>query len=777
MLGQDQMATIQTGALRLRFAGLAHADRAARDERLDFLRGLAVLAMVVDHIGGHSPLYTLTGGDQFFTSAAEAFITISGFLVGVVYRHLAETRGLGVALRRLLERAWLMYLLAVGLTLLVLPVSAMLHLPWSMSADLANPREVLWRIFTLHQTTYLADVALLYALLLAVAPCAFVLLSEGRPWLVLALSWGLWAAYHLYPSGAELPWPIDDNNLFHFSAWQVLFFSAMVLGFHRRRLRARVRPEWDGPLLVLAGLGVAVLIALRVTDIGGQFDPGGGAAPWLAKDQLGFGRIVASAVVFTFAWLLTSRLWVPLRHGLGWLLLPLGRNALFAYSAQVVIALALAAQAQVVPHPSLPQAVLANLPDLTDLANAVVQMVIVAVIWLAIRRKLFQPAPALQRAWLAGSAPLIFAVTVLLWAGPTGERSAPSTVANTVSVANSLGTPIPAEQAAAIRQELATAQDQVAPRPGVAAADRSPRSAPAGQAQEASLPAIPVVSTPEPTPAPAPRLPDLELPSIPGSLWTGSTGPSHALLQGMIRQVTFHSRALDRDMPYLVYLPPGYTSTSDRQRYPVLYLLHGASQRIDEWLSYGVAEVADRMITAQELRPLLIVMPLGDGGYWIDHADGGPKWGDYVATDLVQQVDATLRTVPEAKGRAIGGLSMGGYGALELAFTNPQIFGRVGAHSPSLHPEGTLSILGSGQDFAARDPVSLAATADGLDNLGIWLDIGASDPWLARVVKLDEALNARGINHAWTLGEGGHDGSYWQPRVPSYLRFYSAGFN
>jgi hypothetical protein len=137
--------------------------------------------MVVDHIGGHSPLYMLTGGDQFFTSAAEAFITIFGFLVGVVYGHLAETRGLGVALRRLLERAWLMYLLAVGLTLLVLPVSAMLHLPWSMSADLANPREVLWRIFTLHQTTYLADVALLYALLLAVAPCAFVLLSEGRP--------------------------------------------------------------------------------------------------------------------------------------------------------------------------------------------------------------------------------------------------------------------------------------------------------------------------------------------------------------------------------------------------------------------------------------------------------------------------------------------------------------------------------------------------------------------------------------------------------------------
>jgi S-formylglutathione hydrolase FrmB len=183
------------------------------------------------------------------------------------------------------------------------------------------------------------------------------------------------------------------------------------------------------------------------------------------------------------------------------------------------------------------------------------------------------------------------------------------------------------------------------------------------------------------------------------------------------------------------------------------------------------------MIVSKDLRPMLIVMPLGDIGYWVNNVDGGPKWGDYVSIDLVQQIDATTRSISQTKGRAIGGLSMGGYGSLELAFTNPQTFGRVGAHSPTLHPEGTLPIMGTGQDFAARDPVSLATTAGGVDNLAIWIDIGASDPWLPRVARLDEALNARGVDHAWTLGDGGHDSGYWQPLIPTYLRFYNAGFN
>ncbi|MBV9173234.1 MAG: OpgC domain-containing protein, partial [Chloroflexi bacterium] len=65
---------------------LAYGRSNGRDLRLDLLRGFAVLAMLIDHIGGQSPLYAVSGGDQFFTSAAEGFVAISGFLVGHVYR-------------------------------------------------------------------------------------------------------------------------------------------------------------------------------------------------------------------------------------------------------------------------------------------------------------------------------------------------------------------------------------------------------------------------------------------------------------------------------------------------------------------------------------------------------------------------------------------------------------------------------------------------------------------------------------------------------------------
>jgi hypothetical protein len=120
---------------------LGYQAQPGRDLRLDLLRGAAVVAMVVDHLAGASPLYALSGGNRFFTSAAEGFVFLSGLLVGMTYRRIAERDGLSTALWRLLERAWVLYVLAVGLTLLVLPASELLGLPWASGVDLRNP----WR--------------------------------------------------------------------------------------------------------------------------------------------------------------------------------------------------------------------------------------------------------------------------------------------------------------------------------------------------------------------------------------------------------------------------------------------------------------------------------------------------------------------------------------------------------------------------------------------------------------------------------------------------------
>ena len=117
---------------------------------------------------------------------------------------------------------------------------------------------------------------------------------------------------------------------------------------------------------------------------------------------------------------------------------------------------------------------------------------------------------------------------------------------------------------------------------------------------------------------------------------------------------------------------------------------------------------------------------------------------------------------------------MGGWGALQLAFNYPRVFSVVGAHSPSLYPEGTQAIafLGTGEEFAKKDPLSLARTANGLDNLQIWLDAGDQDPWSGRIAALHQALKDRGIAHYWNPYPGGHDWRYWEEHVLDYLQFY-----
>jgi S-formylglutathione hydrolase FrmB len=248
-------------------------------------------------------------------------------------------------------------------------------------------------------------------------------------------------------------------------------------------------------------------------------------------------------------------------------------------------------------------------------------------------------------------------------------------------------------------------------------------------------------------------------------------------IEGRFREVAFYSPSLDREMSYYVYLPPGYGT--EARRYPVLYMLHGGGGSKDEWPAYGLVNDVDRSILAKDIRPLIVVMPQGDFGYWVNWVDSGPRWGDYIARDLRRQVDSTYRTLPDAPHRAIGGLSMGGAGALQLAFNHPDIFQVVGSHSPSLHvDDGSFAtVYGTGQDFVVREPIVLASTAPNIGSLKIWIDAGEDDPWLERDEVLHDNLLERGIAHNWSILPGGHVGEYWIENLPAYLRFYDGVLN
>jgi enterochelin esterase-like enzyme len=707
---------------------------AGRDQRIDLLRGFAVLAMVVDHIAGPSVLYALTGGNRFYTSAAEGFIFISGLVMGLVYQRLIERDGLGPPLRRAIERAVTLYLITITLTLLFIPISELLGLHWAQGIDFSDPVAFIVSVLTLHRTYYLVDIPLLYTVLILVSPLALIMLSQGRTAVVLGASWLLWAAYQFFPEQAEVPWTIAGNYLFFLSAWQVFFFTGLVLGWHHRDLTQRLARFPRRPALIASGVGTMVLIVLySLSNRLEQFLPDDAdrareiqlfALEYLfGKADVRPGRIIASIIVFGFLYLLVTEAWRPLRRATGWLLLPLGEHSLYAYAAHVVIAIPVALALDAL-----------TLPDrYARPLNFVVQIATLLLIWLLVRWRVLFINPARGYARFAWPVAVTAACLVLL---PIGTSMAVPGIAAPefesdaydLRVARAFGTPVPGR---------APRQETVVPLPRPSLRNQTRPSA--------ALPPPKQVS------------------------------PYVGALHGSLHSYGFFSRALDTDKPYYIYLPPGYDV--EARRYPVLFMLHGNSGSLEEWAAYGLIDRADRMIAAREILPLIIVLPQGDFSYWLNLADNGPKYGDYVVGDLVRHINATYRVLPGPQNRAIGGLSMGGTGALVAAFTNPGVFGVVGAHSPALPAEGERDFLGEGPDYEKRDPISLAAHAARLNELLIWIDDGDEDDWIPRTQELHETLEERGLDHEYQIWRGDHDGEYWATHVPDYLRFYDRALN
>ncbi len=244
----------------------------------------------------------------------------------------------------------------------------------------------------------------------------------------------------------------------------------------------------------------------------------------------------------------------------------------------------------------------------------------------------------------------------------------------------------------------------------------------------------------------------------------------------------FDSPTLGARMNYLVYLPPGYDTTPDR-RYPVLTMLHGAGAdegpSYTEWSDLGLLDTADTLIEAGQLQPLLIVLPQGDTSYWLDQMGDGPQYGTYVARDVVGEIDTHFRTLPERAARAVGGLSMGADGALQLALNFPTVFGAAGAHSPSLpRPGYAPSLYGDAAHYRTVDPVSLVQARPAVAaSLRLWLDVGADDPRLAVAQALHDQLDAAGIPHEWHVFPGEHHWDYWHAHVADYLLFYNAALS
>ncbi|HEY1294085.1 MAG TPA: OpgC domain-containing protein [Chloroflexota bacterium] len=385
-----RVTTSWSAALVQRLRGLSYygtADFASRrDLRVDLLRGFCIFAMVVDHFGGDSWLYAITGGNRFYVSAAEGFIFISGFIMGQAYRAKRDRSGLQVAMGDALRRARTLYLATVAMTLifsaLFLYTDITLWTGRDFGLGIDSWQEITVAALTLHYTYHGTDILAMYTILLMVAPLILLMLSIGEWWMVLIPSWLLWLAYQVYPEEATVPWYIRHGENFPIAAWQVLFVTGHVLGFYRNGLtrwlqhfrRLRV-------FMVALGIGVTLgLISLAWGAENGFFDSYANVLDEsFFKVPLRPARIVAFLSVAIVAYTCATYLWVPLRRALGWLMLPLGQAALYCYIVHfflIVLVYNLAPSLEAVP--GIPSA---------ELLTTLLQVAIILLLWGLVRKR------------------------------------------------------------------------------------------------------------------------------------------------------------------------------------------------------------------------------------------------------------------------------------------------------------------------------------------------------------------------------------------------------
>ncbi len=200
---------------------------------------------------------------------------------------------------------------------------------------------------------------------------------------------------------------------------------------------------------------------------------------------------------------------------------------------------------------------------------------------------------------------------------------------------------------------------------------------------------------------------------------------------------------------------------------PLLVLLHGRSAGANQFLG-------DPLFT--ELRrlgrraPVVLLPSGGDHSYWHDRADG--SWGSYVLREAIPA--ALARTHADATRIAIGGASMGGFGALDLARLRPGRFCAVGGHSAALWSSAGQTASGAfddAADFARHDVIGAARRGNPYGRTPVFLDVGRDDGFRFADEELAQALRSHGARVTFRFQPGGHGG--WSGRMAEYLRFYA----
>ena len=248
---------------------------------------------------------------------------------------------------------------------------------------------------------------------------------------------------------------------------------------------------------------------------------------------------------------------------------------------------------------------------------------------------------------------------------------------------------------------------------------------------------------------------------------------------------TINSRILKKEMKLAVYCPDLFKDKA----LPVLYLLHGRTGNETLLKRLGIDKTADVLIGKGKIKPLIIVCPNMDNSRGINSAETyqevAGKYGvvhkgryeDYLLDDVIPFIDSTFQTIEDRSARYIGGISSGGYTALNLGLRHQELFSRVGGHMPAIdlsYEDEDECYFSNEEMWLKNDPITIAGQFVYTD-LRVFLDDGKDDEghFYHACEKLSKILRQNGADVQNYLFEGHHNGDYIVSNMETYLKFYN----
>lgn len=233
-----------------------------------------------------------------------------------------------------------------------------------------------------------------------------------------------------------------------------------------------------------------------------------------------------------------------------------------------------------------------------------------------------------------------------------------------------------------------------------------------------------------------------------------------------VERFELESKLVGQSLDQVVVLPQQVGTTS-----PVVLLLHGRGSSPEGMLN---DELFAALRSAGSEAPVIVLANGGDSSYFHDRSSG--EWGSYLLDELLPAVDQ--RWDVDTERVAIGGISMGGFGALDQGRLHPDRYCAIGAHSPAISASAGETAQGAfddAEDFARHDV--LGAVREDPSTYGdtpIWIDVGEDDPFRPATEELGDLLRDGGANLEMKVPPGGHDASYWWSHMDEYIEFYVA---